>query len=181
MNNTPKLESRNIILRQPIREDIVERQKLGLNKECVTMCGGNTSNFGVFTLEDAIKWHDRLIQHPCKWIIEYEGKCIGTVGLRPYLEDKKAKFAIEIYDSNIYGRGIGTTVTKMVLKYAFEVLDYHKVFLRVLDYNTRAIKCYEKCGFIKEGIDREGALINGIYCSDIYMGILKSEYILSVE
>ena len=108
MNNAPKLESRNIILRQPIREDIGERQKLGLNKECVTMCGGNTSNFGVFTLEDAIKWHERLIQHPCKWIIEYEGKCIGTVGLRPYIEDNKAKFAIEIYDSNFMAR-LGTT------------------------------------------------------------------------
>lgn len=64
----------------------------------------------------------------------------------------------------------------MVLNYAFDVLHYHKVFLRVLDYNTRAIRCYEKCGFIREGTDREGALINGVYCSDIYMGIIKSDY-----
>lgn len=28
----------------------------------------------------------------------------------------------------------------------------------------------------KEGTDREGALINGVYCSDIYMGIIKSDY-----
>lgn len=64
----------------------------------------------------------------------------------------------------------------MILNYAFEVLKYHKIYLRVLDYNTRAIKSYEKCGFVKEGIDRDGALINGIYCSDIYMGIIKYEY-----
>jgi RimJ/RimL family protein N-acetyltransferase len=45
-----------------------------------------------------------------------------------------------------------------------------------LEYNRRAIRCYEKCGFIKEGLDREGALIEGQYETDIYMGILKNEY-----
>lgn len=34
----------------------------------------------------------------------------------------------------------------------------------------------EKCGFVEEGRDRMGSYINGKYCTDIYMGILKSEY-----
>ncbi|MBU3142697.1 GNAT family N-acetyltransferase [Clostridium sp. CF012] len=177
MNNAPKLESYNIILRQPIEEDITSRKKLGLNMECVIMCGGNISKLGEFTVDEAVKWYERIIQHPCKWIIEYKGNCIGAVGLRPYKEDNKGKLSIEIYDNTLYGCGVGTKVTKMVLNYAFEVIKYHKVYLRVLDYNARAIRCYEKCGFVKEGIDREGALINDTYCSDIYMGIIKSDYI----
>ena len=177
MNNAPKLENYNIILRQPIKEDIPIRIRLGINLECARMCGGNVANSSKFTLNDAVKWYERIIEHPCKWIIEYNGNCIGTASLRPYNKDNKAKFSIEIYDSTVYGCGIGTKVTKMILSYAFGVLNYHKVYLRVLDYNTRAIKCYEKCGFIKEGIDREGALINGTYCNDIYMGIIKSDYI----
>lgn len=181
MNIAPKLEDGNVTLRQPIEMDIIARKELGMNTECVIMCGDNVSNVEEFTLEDAINWYERIINHPCKWVIEYNGKCIGTVGLRPYLEDNKAKFSIEIYDSNVYSCGIGTKVTKMVLNYAFQVLAYHKVFLRVLNYNKRAIKCYEKCGFIKEGIDREGALIKGVYCSDIYMGIIKSDYISSIK
>ncbi|MBA4470162.1 GNAT family N-acetyltransferase, partial [Staphylococcus aureus] len=40
----------------------------------------------------------------------------------------------------------------------------------------RAIKSYKKVGFIEEGRDREGALINNQYCTDIYMGILKKDY-----
>lgn len=174
VNNAPKLENYNIILRQPIEEDIASRKKLGLDMECVIMCGGNISKLGEFTIDEAMKWYERIIQHPCKWVIEYNGNCIGIVGLRPYKEDNKAKLSIEIYDNNLYGAGIGTKVTKMVLDYAFEVLEYHKVYLRVLDYNARAIKCYEKCGFVKEGIDREGALINDVYCNDIYMGIIRT-------
>ena len=177
MNSAPQLESFNIILRHPIKEDISARTKLGLNIECIKMCGGIIPNSNKFTLEDAVKWYERIIQHPCKWVIEYKGNCIGIAGLRPYKDDNKARFSIEIYDSSVYGCGIGTNVVKTVLNYAFEVLEYHKVYLRVLDYNTRAIKCYEKCGFIKEGLDREGALINGNYFSDIYMGIIKPDYI----
>ena len=71
--------------------------------------------------------------------------------------------------------GIGTEVTKIVLDYAFKTLN--KVYLRVLEHNKRAIRCYEKCSFIKEGLDREGALIEGKYETDIYMGILENEYL----
>jgi ribosomal-protein-alanine N-acetyltransferase len=181
LNSAAKLENDNIVLRQPIEEDIAIRIRLGLNMESVKMCGGDIGKVLEFTVDEGMKWYEKIIQHPCKWIIEYDGNCIGVAGLRQYEEDNKAKFSIEIYDNNLYGIGIGTNVTKLVLEYAFEVLKYHKVYLRVLDYNTRAIKCYEKCGFVKEGIDREGALINGTYCSDIYMGIIKDEYISIVK
>lgn len=173
MNKSIRLENGEIVLRQAIKEDIITREKLGLNKECIKMCGYNISKLDNFTYDDAVKWYEKIINHPCKWIIEYKGNFVGVVSLRPYEEDNKAKYAIELYDERTYNLGIGTKVTKMVLNYGFETLGYHKIYLRVLDYNTRAIKCYEKCGFINEGIDREGALINGNYCSDIYMGIIK--------
>ncbi len=176
MSLARRLESQNLVLRSPIEGDILTRLNLGLNPELITMCGLSTGSTNIFAIEDALHWYQRACQHPCKWVIEYKGRCIGTVGLRPYVEDNKAKFSIEIYDQQVYGCGIGTTATKMALRYAFEVLNYHKVFLRVFDFNTRAIKCYEKCGFVREGIDREGACINGSYYSDIYMGILHSEF-----
>lgn len=35
MNNAPKLENCDIILRQPIKEDIIARKNLGLNMEWI--------------------------------------------------------------------------------------------------------------------------------------------------
>ena len=70
LNTAPKLEKHNIILRQPVEGDIFTRVKLGLNMECVMMCGGEINNCDEFTQEDAIKWYEKLIQHPCKWIIK---------------------------------------------------------------------------------------------------------------
>ena len=46
----------------------------------------------------------------------------------------------------------------------------------MLTYNLRAIACYEKCGFRQEGIDREDALIEGQWASDMRMGILEGEW-----
>ncbi len=44
---------------------------------------------------------------------------------------------------------------KAVLHVAFEELKLHRVTLGVYDFNTSAISCYEKIGFIKEGLLRE--------------------------
>jgi len=56
------------------------------------------------------------------------------------------------------------------------MLGLHRVDLRVLEYNKRAIACYQKCGFVMEGIEREGALIEDRWESDWIMSILDREY-----
>lgn len=55
-------------------------------------------------------------------------------------------------------------------------MKWHRIDLKVLDYNLRGIRCYEKCGFKKDGVLRENAYIEGKYYSDIVMSILDYEY-----
>ena len=55
-------------------------------------------------------------------------------------------------------------------------LGLHRVDLRVLEFNRRAITAYEKCGFIQEGVEREGALIADEWRTDVMMSILEQEY-----
>lgn len=43
-------------------------------------------------------------------------------------------------------------------------------------YNTRAYRCYFKCGFIEEGRIREKIYINGKYEDVILLGLLRREY-----
>jgi site-specific DNA recombinase len=51
-----------------------------------------------------------------------------------------------------------------------------RVDLRVLAFNKRAIACYEKCGFVREGVVRESVVIGGEWQSDVLMSILEHEY-----
>jgi RimJ/RimL family protein N-acetyltransferase len=50
------------------------------------------------------------------------------------------------------------------------------VELWVFEFNERAIRCYEKLGFIKEGVSREAVYKEGRYCNVVNMGILKEEW-----
>ena len=46
----------------------------------------------------------------------------------------------------------------------------------MLAFNQRNIFWYEKCGFVREGIEREGAWIGGQWQSDVIMSILEQDY-----
>jgi len=81
-----------------------------------------------------------------------------------------------IFDISKLGVGLGTEVTQLILDYAFNKLGLHRVDLRTLQYNTRAIACFEKCGFVKEGVEREGALVEDQWETDVVMSILEQEY-----
>ena len=64
----------------------------------------------------------------------------------------------------------------LLLHKAFGPLALHRVDLRVLSYNLRAIRCYEACGFVREGIERESARVGDEWHDDWIMGILERDF-----
>jgi RimJ/RimL family protein N-acetyltransferase len=58
--------------------------------------------------------------------------------------------AIAIFDRNSVGRVLGSEAISLVLGHAFDTLRLHRIGIRVLSYNHRAIRAYEKCGFVLE-------------------------------
>ncbi len=63
-----------------------------------------------------------------------------------------------------------------VLIVAFEQLDLHSVSLGVFDFNTSAIVCYERVGFVKERLLRDARKIGDEYWNLWEMSILKHEW-----
>jgi UDP-4-amino-4,6-dideoxy-N-acetyl-beta-L-altrosamine N-acetyltransferase len=102
---------------------------------------------------------------------------VGSVYLRDIDHcNKKAEFGIFIGEDEARGKNIGTQSTSLILQHAFEQLDLNKVFLRVFDVNTGAIKSYEKSGFVKEGLFRQDVIIDNHPYNVIFMGILKEDW-----
>jgi len=48
---------------------------------------------------------------------------------------------------------------------------------KILEYNARAIRAYQKCGFVVEGREREAAFVDGIWHDDVMMAMLVREYV----
>ena len=100
---------------------------------------------------------------------------IGSVYFRDInYEHKKAEYGIFIGDDRFVGQGYGTIACRLACQYAFEVMNLHKIFLRVFATNHQAIKSYEKVGFIKEGLFRDDVYIQGKFIDVIFMGLINS-------
>ncbi|HEE9033457.1 GNAT family N-acetyltransferase [Bacillus cereus] len=79
-------------------------------------------------------------------------------------------------NTKIRGRSIGKHMMKAVLHIAFDELKLHRVTLGVYDFNTSAISCYEKIGFVKEGLLRESKRVGETYWNLWEMSMLEYEW-----
>jgi RimJ/RimL family protein N-acetyltransferase len=179
--SAPELKARGVLLRSPVHADVEGRRRCGDDPEIIRMFGGapGFAEHRSMTVEAAEAWFERLQAegNPLEWVIEVDDGFIGTARLHSIVEaDRRARYAIGILDRSALGRGFGTTVTRLVLEYGFDVVGFHRIDLRVLAFNTRAIACYRKCGFVEEGREREAALIDGTWHDDVIMSALQSEY-----
>jgi RimJ/RimL family protein N-acetyltransferase len=78
------------------------------------------------------------------------GKVIGHAELI-LLNDKACKIdKLIIGDTGMRGKGMGQQAVNQLLKYAFETLALQKTELYVYDWNTSAIRSYEKAGFVTD-------------------------------
>ncbi len=110
-------------------------------------------------------------------ILDETGRFIGVVRLwRLSDRNRSAMLTIFIGERSHWGRGYGSDALRLTLREAFGPLDLHRVELHVFDFNERAIRSYEKVGFVREGVRRQ-ALRRGTRFHDILvMGITREEF-----
>lgn len=89
---------------------------------------------------------------------------------------RTAMYGIGIGDKAYWGRGYGTDATRLALRAAFDELNYHRVELESFAFNARAIRAYEKAGFVREALLRQAIFRDGAYCDVVIMGVLKEEW-----
>lgn len=111
-------------------------------------------------------------------IISQSGKLIGCVRLwRLSDRNRSAMLTIFIGEKGQWGHGFGTDAMRLALRQAFHVLELRRVELHVFDFNKRAIRCYEKAGFVVEGTRRNALYRRGRWFDILVMGILKDEFL----
>ena len=106
-----------------------------------------------------------------------EDKHIGFFALWVDLIHSEAWVGIGIGDRQFWGKGYGTDVMKVILRYAFTEVNLRRVTLNVFEYNVRAIRSYEKTGFRHEGRMRQVLKREGQRWDMLFMGILREEWI----
>ncbi|MBI4833601.1 MAG: GNAT family N-acetyltransferase [Planctomycetes bacterium] len=123
--------------------------------------------------------HETKSEHDIVFtIVSRKGeKIIGSAGLYTInWISRSAEFRVIIGETLYWDKGIGVEITKLLTEYGFSKLNLNKVWLGVNASNLAAVKCYEKAGFIREGVLREEIYRNNQYYNAIRMSILRKEF-----
>ncbi|MGC9779609.1 MAG: GNAT family N-acetyltransferase [Candidatus Heimdallarchaeota archaeon] len=103
---------------------------------------------------------------------------IGVVNL--YIINKTSKSAalgIWIYEEKNKSKGYGTDAMELILDFGFNYINLNRIELSVYPHNLRAIKLYEKIGFVKVANLRQSRYMNGKYIDEIIMDILRDDWV----
>ena len=106
-----------------------------------------------------------------------EDRLIGQIGVWPVWAHRDAWHGVNLGEREYWGKGYGTDALQVMLRYAFIELGLDRVSLSVLGINARAIRAYEKIGFVHEGRTRRTSRYDGHGLDDVYMGLLRSEWV----
>jgi UDP-4-amino-4,6-dideoxy-N-acetyl-beta-L-altrosamine N-acetyltransferase len=163
-------------LRALEREDMPLLQKWMNDPELTYWLGPRAP----ISLEEQNRWFDKLVVDSSKrklMIEDVEGRSIGLVSLMDInYKDNCAEFGIYLGEKNSMGKGQGKDATLTMLRFAFLELGLNRLYLFVLQENTRAIKSFESCGFTQDAVLRESMFFNGKYHNQVLMSILHNEF-----
>ena len=106
-----------------------------------------------------------------------EDKYIGFLGVWIDLIHSEAWVGLGIGEREFWSKGYGTDMMKLCMQYVFSELGLERLSLGLHEYNPRALKSYEKCGFRFEGRTRQDMLREGRRYDSLWMGILREEWL----
>lgn len=103
-------------------------------------------------------------------------KFIGTVKIGSIdWYNKTADVGIMIGDKSYWGKGLATDALRSVCKYAFAYLHLLKLTGGCMAPNVAMVKCFEKIGFKKEGVQRKQNMLDGTYVDHFTYGLFPNE------
>ena len=125
-------------------------------------------------------WGERLLRDSVKDFairLVDDDTLVGTISLGQIeWSNGVAELGMEIGDPAMWGHGYGTEAVRLLLDFAFNDMNLHRVQLGVFRFNSRAVACYERVGFVREGVQREYLARDGQRHDMLLYGILAPDW-----
>jgi diamine N-acetyltransferase len=100
---------------------------------------------------------------------------VGTAGLFKIAHAHgTAEFGIAIGDRR--GQGLGSEATRLVLDFAFHVLELRNVLLEALEWNVAGLTAYERAGFRRVGVRRGAVMSRGRATDVVIMDAVREDF-----
>lgn len=130
--------------------------------------------FGTESSEEWLRRYIRSNRTRAVAVETLEGQLIGDLELEEInWRAGSAELRITLGEKQYWNHGYGTDAVLLALYLAFIGLRLNLVYLRVYVSNPRAIRCYQKCGFGREGLLRAGS--RRVATEDVLLMSIKRE------
>ena len=137
-----------------ISESLINEYLTMINDPNIGKC--ISSNPMTFTYEQERNWICNQLKNnelDFSMIDKETGKFIGNISLKN-VKNNSAEVGITV-TPKMQDKHYGTEAITAMVNYARNILKISDIYLYVFDFNKRAIKCYENCGFVKDGPGKE--------------------------
>lgn len=176
----PLLRSSRVTLRPPLPRDAGAARRIGLHPDILRMFGEETDEgWRELTRAESEELLEALAptEDRVTWVVDAGEGFIGTASLHSFGADgATAVYAVGLLDPETLGRGLGTEVTRLVLAHAFRDLGLRELTVRVLEFNSRAIGCYERCGFTHLRTEPDAVTLGGVPYADEILCLEAGRY-----
>ncbi len=136
------------------------------------------------SLNDEENWYESMMKRPTDehpMVIEIQqadewlpiGNC-GFVNID--WRSRSGEVGIFIGEKRLWNQGYGTDAMRLLLQHGFHTLNLNRIALDVYDTNLRAVRSYEKAGFVHEGRKRQAIFKDGKYIDILQMSVLREEW-----
>ena len=169
----------------PLRRDLAADYARWMNELEVRR---GLDHMGIATAESQEKWVEDNLERGAKrepQVVEFtvydrtDSAPVGTAGLLGIGHAHgNADFAIFIGERR--GQGLGTEATRLVLDFAFHVLQLRNVLLETLEWNVAALTAYERAGFRRIGVRRGAVISRGRPTDFVIMDAVPEDFGASV-
>ena len=100
-------------------------------------------------------------------------KVIGDIWVYLIENDRMASLAIRLSPA-YHGKGFGTEALSAITRFCFDNTELQRLWAEVDVRNAASCRMLDKCGFTREGLIRQGKMVN-TWCDYYIYGILFSD------
>jgi perosamine synthetase len=170
------IRTKRLLLRKFTLEDITEGYILALN-DCEVVKHLNVRDK---------KWNQRSVEAYVKdshvvGLREFWGiflttseEHIGNIRLHFSEENQSVGLAIMIWNKQQWNKGYATEALDKLSEDVLEIRGYHKITAGIYSVNVGALKVFERCGFVCEGVLRDYTKVDKVWVDDVLVARIRS-------
>jgi RimJ/RimL family protein N-acetyltransferase len=111
-----------------------------------------------------------------RFVVEVEGEPAGTLAFDVANRRSRIAYLHAIMLHPDYrGRGLATAATRLLTRHLVFDLDFHRVQLEVYGYNERALRHFDRAGFLREGVRRQAYRRHGEWVDGVLFGLVRED------